>query len=410
MIFLSSVKLSLRNLNAHKKRSFLTMLGIIIGVGAVIIIMSVGAGAQSLIINELSSAGSNLFGIMPGAPNESGPPASVMGITVTTLKLDEVDDLKKISHVEAVTAYVRGVDTVSYFNQKSDATFCGVNADLLKVESTEVKEGRFFEEDENKSLARVVVLGWQVRQDLFGDADVIGEQIKIKKHSFKVIGVMEERGTVAFENKDTQIFVPVKTAQKILLGINHISLIRGRVDKIENLDIVREQVASVIRDNHNIDDPEKDDFEVRSLDQALNAVTSVTNALKFFLTGIAAISLLVGGIGIMNIMLVNIQERTKEIGLRKSVGATFQNILKQFLVEATVITLIGGAIGIIGGVLFSFAVAEIAVQMGYKWDFVVTISSILLGLCVSGGIGIIFGVYPAKKAAQMQPVEALRIE
>ncbi|MFH1890087.1 MAG: ABC transporter permease [Candidatus Kuenenbacteria bacterium] len=408
---LHNIKLALNGLRANKKRAFLTMLGIIIGVGSVIVIMSVGAGAQSLLVNEISSFGSNLFGVMPGATSENGgPPASVMGITVTTLKLDEAEDIKKIPQVLAVTAYVRGVDTAVFDNQKTDITYVGTLPGMLEVESTNVEKGRFFTDEEVNGLAPVVVLGYSVKEDLFGDRDAIGESIKIKKKNLKIIGVMEKRGTVAFENKDTQVYMPIKTAQKIFLGINHVSLVRGKFEDGANVDFILEEVRQTIRQNHNISNSVNDDFTVESLSQALDVLTSITDALRFFLAGIAAISLIVGGVGIMNIMLVNITERTREIGLRKSVGATRANILKQFLVESATITVFGGIIGIISGVLFSWLIAIGAQAMGYKWDFVVTFSSILLGLSVSAAVGLIFGSYPANKAAKMEPAEALRSE
>lgn len=410
MTLYSSIKLSLTGLKTNKKRAFLTMLGIIIGVGSVIIIISVGAGAQSLIVNELSSFGSNVFGVIPGAADDDGPPASVMGITVTTLDLGDIDDLSKIPHVLAVTPYVRGIDTVTYQNQKTEATYLGVNGDFLIVEPGQIIHGRFFTPEESQSLARVAVIGHTVKQDLFGDSDPLGQNIKIKKQNFRVIGVRQELGTVAFENKDEQLYIPVKTVQKLLLGINHVSLARGKADSAENIGYVMQQARAILRENHNIDDPANDDFSVRSLDQALSAVTSITNILKLFLAGIAAISLLVGGIGIMNIMLVNIAERTKEIGLRQAVGATRAQILRQFLVESATLTIIGGAIGIFGGVLFSYLVALGASAAGFDWDFIVTLPSIFLGLGVSAAVGIIFGSYPAGKAAKLEPVEALRAE
>ena len=386
------------------------MLGIIIGVGSVIVIISAGAGAQGLIVNELSSFGSNIFGVVPGAAADDGPPASIMGITVTTLKLEEVEDLKKIPHVLAVTGYARGVDTITYQNQKVDGTFLGVNAEFIEVEPGDVIQGRFFAVDDVKSSSRVVVLGSQIKQELFGDSDPLGQSIKIKKQNFKVIGVREELGSIAFENKDEQVYIPITTVQKLLLGIKHVSMIRGKIDDADNVEFVMAEARQIIRQNHDIDDPQYDDFSVRSLNQAMDVITSVTDALKLFLVGIAAISLLVGGIGIMNIMLVNITERTKEIGLRKSVGATRANILKQFLIESTTLTLFGGILGILGGILFSWLIALGAQAAGFDWDFIVTIPSVLLALGVSAAVGIIFGSYPADKAAKMQPVEALRAE
>ncbi len=410
MHIFNSIKLALRGLWVNKKRAFLTMLGIIIGTSSVIVIMSVGAGAQSLIVNEINSFGSNLFGVMPGATSEKGPPASIMGITVTTLKLKELKDLENIPHVKAVAGYVRGIATLSYRGVKTETTFVGTNSNLLQIESGELMAGRFFSSQEVDSLARVAVLGYQVKQNLFGDQPAIGKKIHLKGQTFKIVGVMDKLGTVAFENKDKLIYIPVTTAQKIILGIHHISLIRGKVDSGENMDFVVEEVKKIIRRHHHISDPTNDDFTVRSLNQALNIITSITDALKLFLASLAAISLIVGGIGIMNIMLINVTERTKEIGLRKSVGATHVNILKQFLIEASTLSLVGGLIGILIGIFFSWLIAWAVQSAGYRWDFIVTLSSILLSFSVSLAIGLIFGLYPANQAAKLEPVDALRIE
>ena len=410
MTIFNSVKLSLRGLRASKKRALLTMLGIIIGVSSVIMIMSVGAGAQSLIVNEINSFGSNLFGVMPGATSDNGPPASVMGITVTTLKLKELDDLRRLPHVKAVTAYVRGVDTVSYANQKIETTFVGTTADLPRVESGQVISGRFFNSAEVNSLARVAVLGYQVKQDFFGTQTALGKKIRLKGQNFKIIGVIEKLGTVAFENKDKLIYVPISTAQKILLGIHHVSLIRGAVDDSQNMELVAAEVKKTIRRHHHIKNPADDDFTVRTVAQALGIITSITDALRMFLAALAAISLIVGGIGIMNIMLINVTERTKEIGLRKAVGATYGNILEQFLIEASTLTLIGGLIGILGGIGVAWLVAWGVQSAGYQWDFIITLPSVLLGFGVSLAIGLIFGSYPASQAAHLEPVEALGAE
>ena len=386
------------------------MLGIIIGVGSVIIIISVGAGAQSLIVNELSAYGTDLFAVLPGAAKEKGPPAAAMGIIVTTLKASEVKDIEKIPYVKNVTAYVKGTGTAIYGNQKAEVNFVGTTNEIVDVESLDIAQGRFFTREESKSLARVIVLGSQIKKDLFGDSDALGKNIKLKKYNFKVIGVMDHMGTKALENKDTQVYIPISTAQKLILGINHISMIRGKVDDAANLPFVTEEIKTVIRRHHNISNPLNDDFTVRSMDQAIDILGSITDALRFFLAGIAAISLLVGGVGIMNIMLVNITERTKEIGLRKSVGATPADILKQFLAESATLTVFSGSIGIIGGILFSWMISLAVRSAGYDWDFIVTLSSIVLAFGVSAAIGLIFGSYPAKKAAKMEPVEALRAE
>ena len=410
MTVFSSFKLSLTTLGANKKRSFLTIFGIVIGVAAVIIIMSVGAGAQSLIFNQISSQGSNLIGILPGYSDENGPPASAMGVVVTSLKESDAEALAKIKEITAVASYVRGVDTAKWQNQSIDATFVGVTPGYVDVEEIALSSGNFFNEADNSSLARITVLGFEAAKDLFGEQNPLGEDIKIKGISLKVIGVVEKRGVVAFQNQDELIFLPLLTAQKLLLGINYISMIRAKVINDAEVPFALDQAKQMLRERHDITNPDEDDFSARASAQALDALKQITNALKFFLAGIAAISLIVGGIGIMNIMLGAVNERMKEIGLRKAVGATEKNIQQQFLVEAAVVTLTGGVIGIIIGVLFSGLIAIVANYLEYQWDFVVTVPSILLGVSISCLIGVIFGWYPAKRAASLEPVEALRHE
>ncbi len=412
MNLIENIKTVWLSIMRNKVRSFLTMLGIIIGIMSVIVIMSVGAGAQSLILNQIKSLGSNLVGVLPGKSDTKGPPASAMGIVVTTLKADDVEAIKKDSesHFIAATGYVRGNDTVTWNGNKINTNFVGVSADYPNVEDAPIASGRFFSEDEDKSLARVAIVGSQVATELFGQNDPIGKDIKIKKSNFTIIGTMKERGTSGFQNQDNQIFVPLNTAQKILLGIDYVSFARFKVDNAEDVNSSMERMREILRDRHNITNPDNDDFSVRSMAQGLDAITNVTNALKMFLTAIAAIALAVGGIGIMNIMLAAVQERTREIGLRKAVGAKNRDIIFQFLTESAMITLIGGLIGIILGALISFIVAKVAVSMGYSWDFVVTFSSILIATLVSIGVGLVFGIIPARRAAKLNPIEALRYE
>jgi len=392
-------------------RSFLTMLGIIIGVMSVIIIMSVGAGAQSLILNQIKSMGSNLVGVLPGKSDDEGPPASAMGILITSLKYSDVKALVSgYEHIASGAAYVKGTDTITWSYNKIDTTFVGTNSDYIDVEDTKVETGRFFTEAEEKSFARIVVLGSEVAEDLFNGTDPVGQKIRIKKTNFTIIGVMSERGVSGFENRDNQIFVPVTSAQKVLLGINYVNFLRLKIDHADNVDKSMDYIKYRLRELHNIDKPENDDFTVRSMAQGLEVFTKVTNALRFFLTSVAAIALVVGGIGIMNIMLAAVQERTREIGLRKAVGAKGSHIMSQFLVETVTITFLGGLIGILLGVIISILVSKIAGAMGYDWDLVISIFSIILACIVSVGVGLIFGLIPARRASGLDPISALRYE
>lgn len=420
------IKTTFTNLRANKMRSFLTMLGIIIGIAAVIMIISIGSGAQSLIVNQIKGVGSNLIGVLPGASEEDGPPVAVMGIVITTLTNDDIAALtnkKNVEHVASATAYVRGVATAHWQNKKVDTNFVGVNYSYPNVEETKAASGRFFTEDEEKGKAKVAVLGYQVWENLFegemiegggennsaGD-DPVGQLIKFKKETFRVIGVMEPRGITAFQNPDNQIFVPLTTAQQFLLGIKHVSMARVKVDDENNIDQTVEEIKSTLRERHNIKNPINDDFTVQSAEQGIKALTSVTDYIKYFLAAVSALALVVGGIGIMNIMLITVNERTFEIGLRKAVGATNSSIITQFLTESIVVTMFGGIIGIAFGILVSYIVSKVMVQLGYNWDFVVTLSSITIAVGVAGVIGLVFGIYPAYRASRMNPIEALRYE
>lgn len=412
MYLVENIKTAWQIIGRNKIRSFLTMLGIVIGVMSVIIIISVGAGAQSLILNQIKGMGSNLVGILPGKSDEKGPPASVMGILITSLKYADVQTLVKDDpHIVAGAAYVKGTDTVTWGYNKIDTNFVGTNAGYVEVEEIKIAQGHFFTETDEKSNNRVAVLGSEVAEELFnGGVDPVGQLVKIKKTSFTIIGVLAKRGVSGFENQDNQIFVPITTAQKLLLGINHVSFARLKIDQANNVDKSMDYIKDKLRALHNIDKPQNDDFSVRSMAQGLEVFTKVTNALRLFLVSVASIALVVGGIGIMNIMLAAVQERTREIGLRKAVGAKSSRILGQFLVETVTITFLGGLLGIILGALTSLIVAKVAKSMGYDWDLVISVGSIMLACVVSVGVGLVFGLIPARRASRLDPITALRYE
>ncbi|MBU1292143.1 ABC transporter permease [Patescibacteria group bacterium] len=386
------------------------MLGIIIGVGAVISIMAVGASAQNLLLNQVRSMGSNLVGILPGAADESGAPAAMFGIEVTTLKYEDAIALEDLPHITAVSAYSRGRGTISYLNKSNDYDYVGVSSNYINVEDAAVESGRFFRSEEVDSLARVIVLGSQVKDDLFGKSDPINQRVKVGQVSFKVIGVMEERGVAMFQNQDEQVFIPVKTVQKMMIGVDHLAFIRVKVDKEENISLVISQIENTLRFRHHIQDPAKDDFTIRSTDQALDILGTITQALKMFLAVVAAISLLVGGIGIMNIMFVVVNERTREIGLRKAIGAKRKDILIQFLIESATMTLIGGLIGIVMGVLIALAISVGVNYFDYDWQFIVTPLSVIVSTLMAISVGLLFGLWPANRASKLNPVEAMRYE
>jgi putative ABC transport system permease protein len=413
MLLINPIKISYKNLTAAKGRSFLTILGIIIGVGAVIIVMAIGASAQGLILDQVTSIGSNLVGILPGASEEKGPPATVFGTIITTLKYDDLQAILKKSNVPDVTnacGYVTGSATAKYQDNNFTVTFQGVSSDLPNVENIKVSEGRFFVPEEETNLARVAVIGADRVNDFFPNIDPVGKTLTIKDLNFTVVGVLEKKGASAFSNTDQTIYVPLITAQKLLLGIDYLNFIRAKVNNMGNLERAIADIKVTLRHDHNIKDPADDDFTVRSTEQALTTLTSITDVLKYFLASIAAISLLVGGVGIMNIMLIAVNQRIREIGLRKAVGARNSNIIAQFLVESVFITLAGGIFGIIFGILISYLASIIITRLGYNWQFIITWQSVALAAGVTILIGLIFGMYPARRASRVSPMEALRYE
>lgn len=402
------MKYALNNLRLNKTRAALTMLGIIIGVASVIAVMAVGASAQEFLLSQVKSMGSNLVGVLPGAADEKGPPASLMGIQITTLTYEDALSLRDLPHIAAVCAYAKGRGVMNFGKKNKDFDFTGVSAELISVEDTDVTLGRFIKQDEIDNLSRSVVLGSKVREEFFGDSNPLGEHLKINQTIFTVVGVMKERGTAFMQDQDSQVYIPISTAQKIMLGINHLAFLRAKIDNESNINLAIEQIKETLRFRHHIKDPAKDDFSVRSTAQALDILGSITQAIKFFLASVAGISLLVGGIGIMNIMFVSVNERTKEIGLRKALGAKNRDVLAQFLAESAALTLIGGIMGIILGAIISLLVSVGVNYFGYDWKFIITIGSILTSAITAICVGIFFGLWPAFRAAKLNPIEALR--
>jgi|SRR5579872_3190352 len=410
-MFFQSFKIALRALLLNKSRTVLTMLGIIIGITAVIVLVSAGHGAQELIINQVQGIGSNLVFVIPGNSGSSrfSAPAAAQGVVITSLVDQDVKNLRNkelAPDLKYVSPEVRGQFTVAFGIQNEQTAVAGEDENYNVVRNLGLSSGNWFTKNDVDGMSQVAVLGSKVKDDLFGAQNPIGQLIKIKEVNFRVIGVLAPKGVGAFGvDQDSQVVVPVSVAQKILLGINYYSNFQIEVGDADLIPQAQDQIKAVLRNDHHITDPNKDDFTVRNTQDALSLLGNITSILTIFLAAIASISLLVGGIGIMNIMLVSVTERTREIGLRKAIGAKRHDILLQFLIEAITLTVLGGITGIILGYLGAIGVAKIG-----NWTPVVTLGSIALAFGVSAGFGLVFGIYPANKASKLDPIEALRYE
>jgi len=415
------IKLVVKNLRARKGRTLLTILGITIGVAGVIIIISLGAGAQNLILGQVTKLGSNLLYVQPGKTAESGAP--IPGLVITSLVNSDVEALRdkaRVPHATAINAIAQGASTVTWGNKTIDSTFMGTDTDYPKVANFTMDAGEFFSDAENSGGANVVVLGSEISKKLFADSGVnpIGQIVKVKSSAqdtaggvpLRVIGVIAPRGSSFFQNQDEIIFMPLVIGQQQVLGIHHLQAIYIKVDESPNISSTIDNINTVLKQQHHILDDINIDFTVRNQEDAVKILSTITNALSLFLIAMAGISLVVGGIGILNIMMATVAERTREIGLRKAVGATKKAIRNQFLLEASLLTGLGGVVGIIFGVLISYLISLVMINMGYDWAFIVSWISIILSVGVSVLTGIVFGLFPAIKAAKLDPIDALRYE
>lgn len=410
-------KTSVRSLTHGKMRSILTMLGIVIGIASVIILMSVGQSAQDLILGQVQSVGSNLIIIVPGAPSNGkfSPPAAAQGVVVTSLKQQDVDALQREPSIEFAVPEVRGQAEVVYGNNSATVGYTGSTADFFTVSNlTQMSEGRAFSKSDVDSGAHVAVIGPNLAETLFGsEIDPINKTIQLKNVSFRIVGVLNKGGTGAFGvDIGNLVVVPISVAQKQLLGITYFNVIVVQANAAYDINFVKSRITFILRQDHGITNPNKDDFSIETQADILSILGSITSVLTLFLAAIASISLIVGGIGIMNIMLVSVTERTREIGLRKAVGATDTDILQQFLIESVLLTFAGGAIGIVFGMVIVgaiyFGINTLNPTLG--WVFAFPISAVILGLAVSGVAGIAFGIYPARQAGKKNPIDALRYE
>lgn len=414
MIFKYNLKIAFGGLRTNKSRSILTILGIVIGITAIIMVMSIGQGAQDLILNQVKGLGSRTIIVEPG--REPQGPSDFASVFSDSLKDKELEALKNKNNVSGVAevspiVFVTGTSSISYQGEVAQATTIGGSDLMARIMDMYPDQGVFFGEDEIKSQDSVVVIGAELKKKLFGSSDALGEKIKIKDRNFKVIGVLPRKGQTSVFNTDEMAVVPYTTAQHYLTGSNFYHEIIIQAESDAAVPRVTEDIKLTLRSLHNITDPAKDDFHITTQADIASRVSVITGTLTLLLVSVATISLVVGGIGIMNIMLVSVTERTREIGLRKAIGATEKNILTQFLFEAITLTLIGGAVGIIAGAFLSFLVALVLSKaVSPDWGFSFPVSAALIGFAVSGFVGVVFGLYPARKASSKSPIEALRYE
>ena len=391
------------SLIANKMRSILTMLGIIIGVAAVIALVSIGNGVKQDIQNSISSLGSNLLMVMPGAPRTPGvrPSAGSM----KSLKVSDYEAIAKLDGVKAASPMTNGSYVVIYQNKNWTTSVSGVSYNYLDVNNWSMKSGRFLSEKNVQNRERVAVVGKTVVKNLFGDEDPVGAEIRVKNIPFRIIGVLNSKGSGAMGNdQDDMVIIPYTTAMERVEGVDYLRMIYV-VGKDENgIDRLQSDIENLLRVRHGIKDTNLDDFNIQNMNSIMETMEETTGTLTLFLGAVAAISLVVGGIGIMNIMLVSVTERTREIGVRKALGATYSVIVTQFLIEAVVISLMGGIIGIILGIGSSKLIG-----MASGMSTVISVP-IVMSFAFSMAIGLIFGIYPARKAAKLNPIDALHYE
>ena len=412
MTLRNTLKTALIGLATHKSRSILTILGIVIGITAIMLVMSLSQGATDLILSQIQGLGSQTIIVRAGREPEG--PSDFASIFTTSLKDREVTAIRNpalVRGVVAVAPNVIGSGTALYGSETKNASLLGTTPDILQALEIYPKYGAFFSESDVAGRTSVAVLGAEVKKELFGESDAVGETIKFYDRNFKIIGVFDDIGQIGAFDIDSNIIIPVSTANQYLLGANHYTVIMVRVESEAVVEKSANDIRQTLRELHGVTDPDKDDFLVATQADLAERVGTITGVLTALLVSVAAISLIVGGIGIMNIMLVSVTERTREIGLRKAVGATTSDILKQFLFESVMLTSTGGIIGITLGAFLSLIMSVVLTQfLEIDWGFAFPIEGALLVFGVSALIGLIFGIYPARQASRKSPIEALRYE
>ncbi len=405
---------------SNKKRTALSLIGVVIGVFAVFVVLALGNGVRQFVVGQVETFGTDLLQVEVKVPrtgkfsNENST-ARAQGVQITTLTTDDAKAITKLPNILAVYGGTIGQERATYKEVNKRVLLLGTGADAMVVDTNiKLRTGRFFTNEEDEALAPVVVVGSKVAEELLGSEqnreNILGEKITMKGDRYRVIGILEPRGSAGFFDLDAVAYVPITTLQKRILGVDYIQFISVRMEDGKEEEKTSADITALLRSRHDIENPDKDDFSVTSTEEAKETLNTVLDALTYLLLGLTAISLIVGGVGVMNVLYVAVAERTSEIGLRKAVGATSEAVLLQFLAEALLVTLIGGIVGISLGVIVVQSAVLIFSQFGYQLTGIFTGESFLIAMFFAFLVGMIFGFAPAKRAAELLPIEALRKE
>jgi putative ABC transport system permease protein len=408
-----SINMALKNLRSNMGRTVLSILGIVIGVVSVVLVLSLGMGVKSYVVGQIESFGTDIIQVEPKVPQvDKNSAKNIQGATsgaVTTLKIKDIEEVGKISNVSGYYAVNIGQAIASHGSETKQIMIYATTDGMFDIDQQiKFADGVPYTEEEDKSLSQVVVLGYGLKNILFKDENPVGKNVKIKSMNYRVVGYLQERGATGFFNFDDLAYMPLRTYHKKIAGIDYV---QSSVFKLKDKNLTDATIAEatdVMRQEHDITDPDKDDFSLTSIEEVTKILDKVFLVINLLLIALTSISLVVGGVGIMNVMYVSVVERTAEIGLRKAVGAKNSDVLKQFLFEAIFITVLGGVIGIAFGALITFGATKIAMSYGYAITFGVSWQAVLLGVGFSVVTGVIFGLYPARKASHLSPMEALR--